>query len=142
MSYQLSRRAVVGSLAASPIMPACIAAAESSLGDARLSELGRQFDQLVDHFDTPGKSAECFTEEFFARLDRVEAEILSTPARSIQGYRVKARAACWALLGDIDPHSGSTTDRRMALSIIRDLIQQYDPELEQPGALRKLASHE
>jgi hypothetical protein len=142
MSYELSRRAVIGSLAASPIMPAGLALAKSTLVDAKLTELGRQFHELVTQFDDQDRAPAYFTDEFFTRLNRVEAEILSTPARSIEGYRVKARAACWALLGDIDPHSGTTTDRRMALSIVRDLIQQYDPELEQPGALAKLVSHE
>jgi hypothetical protein len=28
----------------------------------------------------------------------------------------------------------------MAMSIVRDLIQQYDPELEQPGALKELVA--
>src|ERR1700730_8357632 len=54
----------------------------------------------------------------------------------MEGLRVKARAACWARLGDLDPASGSTTDERMALPIIRDLIRLFDPNLEQPGALQ------
>jgi hypothetical protein len=53
---------------------------------------------------------------------------------------VKARAACWALLGDLDPAGQSTTDKRMALSLVRDLIRLYDPGLERPGALEKLVS--
>jgi len=142
MSTKLSRRAFVGTLTASSIMQAGAAASESNFIDAKLTELGNQFDQLVERFDDPREGAEYFTDEFFTHLSRIEAEILSTPARSIAGYRVKARAACWALLGDIDPHSGSTTDQRMALSIVRDLIQQYDPGLEQPGALQRLLSYE
>jgi hypothetical protein len=141
-NHELSRQVVVGSLAAGSILPTAAVTAEvsSSLIDARLIDLGRQFHELVEHFDNAGQTAGYSAEEFFVRLERVEAEILSIPAKSIDGYRVKARAACWALLGDIDPHSCSTTDRRMAMSIVRDLIQQYDPELEQPGALKELVA--
>jgi hypothetical protein len=125
-NHELSRRVVVGSLAAGSILPTAAVTAEvsSSLIDARLIDLGRQFHELVEHFDNAGQTAGYSAEEFFVRLERVEAEILSIPA----------------LLGDIDPHSCSTTDRRMAMSIVRDLIQQYDPELEQPGALKELVA--
>jgi hypothetical protein len=54
-----------------------------------------------------------------ARLAEIEEAIVNTQAVTIDGLRVKARAACWARLGDLDPASGSTTDQRMALSIIR-----------------------
>jgi hypothetical protein len=130
--YEISRRALVGSLATGAILPTTAVTSEGST-DARLLDLGHQFDELVQDFDNA-------TDDLFVRLQRVEAEILSTPARSFDGYRVKARAACWALLGDIEPHSGATTDQRMALSIVRDLIQQFDPDLEHPGALKKLVA--
>jgi hypothetical protein len=139
MIAKLSRRTLIGALAASSVMPVAGAAASSTV-DSRLVDLGRQFDQLAKYIDDPCGDGRQLTEEFFAKFHRIEAEILSTPAKTIEGYRVKARAACWALLGDIDPNTGSTTDERMALSIIRDLIQQYDPELEKPGALQELVS--
>ena len=56
----------------------------------------------------------------------------------MEGLCVKARASCWALLGDLDDASDATTDRRMTLSIVRDLIRLYDPGLERPGALKAL----
>jgi hypothetical protein len=74
-------------------------------------------------------------------LDRygwIEAEIVATSATTIEGLRVKARAACWALLGDLDPAGESTTDKRMALSIVRDLVRHCDPGLERPRALKVL----
>jgi hypothetical protein len=46
-----------------------------------------------------------------------------------------------ARLGDLDP-TGETTDERMALSIVRDLIRLFAPELERPGALTELARHD
>ncbi len=49
------------------------------------------------------------------------------------GCHRKARAACWALLGD------QVHDRQAAgASVVRDLIRLYDPGLEQPGALKEL----
>jgi hypothetical protein len=56
------------------------------------------------------------------------------------GLCVKARAACWALLGDLDPSNQPSTDKRMGLSIIRDLIRVHAPHLEQPGALKQLVA--
>jgi hypothetical protein len=68
------------------------------------------------------------------RLGHLEAAIVATPARTMEGFFVKARAASWALLGDLDPAGAKTIDQRMALSIIRDLIQLYDPRLESAPA--------
>jgi hypothetical protein len=48
---------------------------------------------------------------------------MAAPAQTIDGLRVKARAACWALLGDLDDGDPSTMDKRIALSIVRDLIR-------------------
>jgi hypothetical protein len=101
--------------------------------DTELVALGSQFDALtrvLDATDLWGDMADA--------LDRIESAILNTQAVTMEGLRVKARAACWARLGDLDPASGSTTDERMALSIIRDLIRLFDPKLEQPGALQKI----
>jgi hypothetical protein len=42
------------------------------------------------------------------------------------------------LLGDLDPTTGATTDARMALSIVRDLIRLYDPDREGPNAIPDL----
>jgi hypothetical protein len=101
--------------------------------DTELVALGNQFDALTRVLDTAdlwGDMADA--------LDRIERAILNTQAKTMEGLRVKARAACWARLGDLDPASGSTTDERMALSIIRDLIRLFDPKLEQPGALQKI----
>jgi hypothetical protein len=77
------------------------------------------------------------TQETMDAFDRIEAEIIATPATTIEDLRVKARAACWALLGDLDSREHSA-DKRMALSIVRDLIRMYDPDLERPGAVKKL----
>jgi hypothetical protein len=101
--------------------------------DTELVALGNQFDALTRVLD----AADLWGDMAYA-LDRIERAILNTQAKTMEGLRVKARAACWARLGDLDPASGSTTDERMALSIIRDLIRLFDPKLEQPGALQKI----
>jgi hypothetical protein len=101
--------------------------------DTELVALGKQFDALTRVLD----AADLWGDMAYA-LDRIERAILNTQAKTMEGLRVKARAACWARLGDLDPASGSTTDERMALSIIRDLIRLFDPKLEQPGALQKI----
>ncbi len=62
----------------------------------------------------------------------------STPATTIHGLRVKARAACWALLGELEWDDQLTTEKKMALSIVRDLIRLYDPDLERDGPLKDL----
>ena len=63
---------------------------------------------------------------------------VATPATTMEGLYVKARAGCWALLGDLDADEHASADQRMALSIMRDLIRLYQPSLERPGALKKL----
>ena len=110
----------------------------NNANDARLIKLRQLFDSLTDKFDDDTDHS---TDEFFSKLVAIENEIIETQARSIDGYRVKARAACWALLGDLYVKNEPTTDRRMALSIVRDLIREFDPQLEQPGALARLIEH-
>ena len=129
-----SRRSLLVALATQCACPA-FAASEP---DNQLLLLGGLFDKLAAQL---ARAIDCRLEISDALLDRlnsVESEILTTSATTINGLRVKARAACWALLGDIVPSRGATTDQRMALSMIRDLIHLYDPEREQPGALAKL----
>jgi hypothetical protein len=56
----------------------------------------------------------------------------------MEGLFVKARARCWALLGDLDYSEQSPMTERMELSIVRDLIRLHNPSLERPGALKTL----
>ncbi len=134
----LSRRAVLPALAASSLLGITLPMAQAASIDAHLIGLGRDFDVVaakVDHDTASGTDVDWQVLDGLARLD---AEIVATPAFTTEGLCVKARVACWALLGDLDPAGPSTTDKRMALSIVRDLIRLYDPDLERPDALRKL----
>ena len=132
--YSPTRRAVVAGVAGAPaLLPAVVSAAE--LPDARLIELGRQFQTIVQGLEDCAWSDDSLLDS----LDAVESEILRIHATTMEGLFVKARAACWALLGDLyGPAKKSTTDARMSLSIIRDLVRLFDPTLEKPGALRML----
>jgi hypothetical protein len=136
-SRKLSRRVIFGALAVVPTVSMATIAEGVGSSDAELVALGRQFDKIVRDLE----AGDWADDESFARLDDVEKAILSTQATTEVGLCVKARAACWALLGDLDPTGEPTTDRRMALSIVRDLIRIHDPGLERPGAIRRLVEH-
>jgi hypothetical protein len=131
--YSPTRRAVVAGVAGAPaLLPAVVSAGEPP--DARLIELGRRFQTIVQGLE----DCEWSDDSLLDNLDAVEDEILRIHATTMEGLFVKARAACWALLGDLDFPAKSTTNARMSLSIIRDLVRFFDPTLEKPGALRKL----
>jgi hypothetical protein len=101
--------------------------------DAVLLGVGRRFDVLASQLDDG--LYEC---EVLEEFSRILAKIGSTPATTMEGLCVKARAACWTLLGDLDASERCSTAERVGLSIMRDLIRLYRPSLEQPGALTKL----
>ena len=132
-THSPTRRALIAGVAASPALFPLIASATES-PDARLLELGQQFQSIAQRLE----DCEWSDDLLFAALDSVEGEILRIQATTIEGLFVKASAACWALLGDLNSQSESTTDSKMSLSIIRDLVRLFDPSLEKPGALRRL----
>ena len=125
----ISRRAL---LAALPTIPAI--SCKATADDSGLIALGREFDALAAIIDDTTDMAS------IDRLLALDTAIIATPANTVSGLCVKARAACSARLGDLDPSGEETTDRRMGLSIIRDLIRLYDPEREVPNALRELVA--
>jgi len=113
----------------------------SSRADVVLVALGQRFDVLaaqVDHSIDHGSHIAWDALDEFALI---HAEIVATPATTLEGLYVKARAGCWALLGDLDADEHSSAEHRIALSIMRDLIRLYQPGLERPGALKKLIEH-
>jgi hypothetical protein len=134
----LSRRGVLGSLGASTVLAATVTPAEAASADAHLLTLGRAFDDAATQLDHAMANGTDVDWQVLEQLGRLDAKIVGMAAFSMEGLFVKARAACWALLGDLDPAAQSTTDKRMALSMVRDLIRLYDPGLERPGALKKL----
>ena len=136
---RLSRRSILGSLAVSPVLASPTLTTEASAG-AHLLALARQFDALAAQIDYAIENGSDIAQDILYQFSHIEAEIVATPATTIDGLRVKARAACWALLGDLDSADQSTTDKRMALSIVRDLIRLHDPNLERIGAVGELVA--
>lgn len=136
----ISRRAILGSLAVLPLPSATKKAVAQPTGDIRLQELGREFDVAAAQIDHAIDYGSELLLEVLDRLSLVENEIVAAQAAGIMGLRVKARAACWARLGDLNPVEEPTTDKRMALSIVRDLIRMCDANLERPGALEQLVA--
>jgi hypothetical protein len=136
----LSRRELVAALAVPPMAPLATIEPNTSASDAQLIALGRQFDNVTAQVDNAIDEKLDIADDVLDQLGRIEAKITATPALTIDGLRVKARAACWALLGDLDDGDPSTMDKRIALSIVRDLIRVYDPSLERSGALKNLVA--
>ena len=119
----LSRREVVSGIAASPTIAIARFTSQASL-DATLISLGVQFDEIVAALDCAIEQGDHVNalNTLLPRFDVVEAAILATQAKTIRGLQIKARAAHWALLGDLELAAQTTTDQRMSLSIVRDLI--------------------
>lgn len=132
----LSRRALIGLLANGPVVE--YVGMMPVNADAELLSLGAKFDDITEELDSAVARGTDISEKVLGDLGLVEARIIGTSASTVEGLRVKARAACWALLGDLQSGDQSTTDKRMALSIVRDLIRLYDPGRERPGALQRL----
>ena len=119
----LSRREVVRGIAATPAVAAATFTAAVS-PDATLVALGVQFDEIARAIDSAIEQRRHFNalNTLLPRFDVVEAAILATEAKTIRGLQIKARAAHCALLGNLEPAVQATSDQRMSLSIIGDLI--------------------
>lgn len=120
----LSRRDVLSGIAATPAVAAARATPTASL-DATLIALGVQFDAIVSALDSAIEEGDHFNalNTLLPRFDAIEAAILAAQAKTIRGLQIKARAAHWALLGDLELAAQTTTDQRMSLSILRDLVE-------------------
>ena len=135
-----SRRSAIFSFGGLPLVKAALPSTAASAADTHLFALGREFDAVAARVDQAIAGRADVNWSALDELARLETEIVAAQACTKEGLCVKARAACWALLGDLDPAAQTTTDKRMALSIVRDLIRLYDPQLERPEALKKLVS--
>lgn len=136
--FNSSRRSMIGSLAASPFLISTNSVVAASSPDSLLLSLGREFTASAAKLDHAIAAGIDFDIELLDRLNLLDSEIARTQATTMEGLSVKARAACWARLGDLDEPDDATTELRMALSIMRDLIRLYDPALEKLGAITRL----
>lgn len=124
---RIVRRSLLGSLITWPLA----VARHSTQGmdvdaDARLRELEREFVAVAKEIDLAIAGKRDLAQNLLDGLDHLEREIINTPAMTLAGLRAKARAAQWALLDDIDPNGETSMDRRIALSIVRDLVSLFD----------------
>jgi|SRR5215472_2647384 len=130
---QISRRFAFYFAATTPTLAVSIYPAIAGT-DPVLLELGRQFDAISARLDHELHTGWKTLKEF----DRIFQQIVHTPATTLEGLLVKARARCWALLGDFDSADESAAGAPMAFSIMRDLIRLGAPLLENPAALQRL----
>lgn len=120
----VSRRAVVGGLATAATLPTSSFAVGSTSVDEDLIALGRQLDSIPAALDRASSHDE--TMRLLNRIDTLSAAIVKTPAKSLRGLHVKARATAWALedeCGRLDPTKQSSINDRVAASIVRDLLK-------------------
>ena len=136
MRERFSLRALLAGVAATPIWPARLSEKKSPQPDAELIALGRQFDELAEVLDRSGWKDEAAMSDFTA----VEKTIMECEAVTAAGLSVKARAVSWALLGDLDPSDVPAADKKIAVSVVRDVIRVHARRLEEQAALMKLAS--
>lgn len=95
--------------------------------DSHLIKLGRQFEQAwsqerqVSRDTTASENA---VSKAVAAVRRIVRRIETTPAKSLAGLRVKARAVAWCHGGrrNVSLREKPTTDVRLAQSIIADLL--------------------
>ena len=115
----ISRRAAINSFAASPLLAIVMLAAAASSADARLIALGRDHEVAAAQLDFAIERGTDVAWDVLEKPDHAGAEILKIQAKTIDGFRVKARAAWWALLGNLDYANDTTLANSMALSIVQ-----------------------
>ena len=130
----LSRRTLISGLAASG--PAGFRS--KAHADARLTALGDQFGCVSAHIDHAIEGRQELTELMLQQMDELANAIANQPATTLDGLRVKARVAAWALLGDLEVRQDCALAGDMCRSILCDLIRHWDPSCEKPGAVRRL----
>ncbi|WP_294534280.1 hypothetical protein [uncultured Rhodoblastus sp.] len=116
-----SRRLFLAAGSAATVFGA-ITAAASSDSDAALIALGRELEEAWDQENKINDSSS--DEDVVAACGATSAvveRIEAIPARTLEGFKVKARAVSWCHCGDFEGF-GTTTDERIAARIIRDLL--------------------
>lgn len=124
----LSRRSLVIALVCTPIVSQAAASPTLSSPDAALMALGQQFNHLCQTWDELARLTNHTCEGvdiigLIETLSPIEAAIVAARATTIEGLLVKARAANWSRQGRIHPELEECTDRIMAWSIVRDLME-------------------
>lgn len=131
-----SRRTLISWLAA--LFPAGFIFEANARPDARLSELGLQFDYVSNSIDLAITGRQELCQSMLQSLDEIAKAIDNQSATTLGGLRVKARVAAWALLGDLDARQNCPLAEDMGRSIVRDLIRNFDSSRERPGTVARL----
>jgi hypothetical protein len=122
-NHKYSRRAFAFGLAAMPtssVLPTT-AVAELNPPDSELLAMGRELFSIQAALDHAGEHAQAIA--LLERIDLVTTAIADMPATTIQGLFIKALATSWSLIDDFDPKEGVSSDMRLVLSILYDLIR-------------------
>lgn len=132
----LSRRTLISWLAA--LCPAGFTSEVHARPDAGLNELGLQFDYVSSSIDLAIEGRQELCQSMLQRMDELVKAIDSQSATTLDGLRIKARVAAWALSGDLDARQDSELAQDMSRSILCDLIRNFDPNRERPEAVARL----
>jgi hypothetical protein len=123
----IDRRSFMSSIAALALPSSSATTPKRRTADDELVRLGQEFHQLAAKVDgllgatTPGSNDDALISVLKAMGD-LEAVIVMTPAESLFGLQVKARAALWAREGYLDPENEATLEQKMLWSLAEDLL--------------------
>lgn len=125
--FKLSRRAMMTALTSTTVASSVAICQPLQSPDATLIALGDKFNHLTATWDDLARRTNDTYENvdiigLIETIDPIEKAIVATPAKTIEGLLVKARAANWSREGRINPELEQSTDQKMAWSIVRDLI--------------------
>ena len=125
--FNLSRRTLLTSLACAPGVSGLAIGKSLQSPDTELIALGAQFNELTRTWDDFARRTNHTYNNFdivglIEFIDPIEATIVATRAKTLEGLLVKARAANWSREGRICPEAEESTDLKMAWSIVRDLL--------------------
>ena len=129
----MSRRTLILSLATF-----LAAVPTSANSDAVLEHLYAQFAAAASEFDLLLCGRSELPLSLLETMEKLATQIEQTPATDLTGFRVKARIAAWALLGDLEASQDSGLADVMMRSIVRDLIRNFDPDCETQDAVQRL----
>jgi hypothetical protein len=93
--------------------------------DSRLAELGRQLAVADSAYRALEDGPHDAFEKAHAVCSSIVAAIEACQAETIDGLAVKASAVLWCRAGEplIPDNEGSTTDERLAYSVVHDLLK-------------------
>ncbi|MFZ0846880.1 MAG: hypothetical protein WAM62_13905 [Pseudolabrys sp.] len=125
--FSLPRRALLTALVCVPVISSEAVTRQFCSLDSELIEIGAQFEHLTRTWDMVARQTNHTYNKFdivglIEFIDPIEATIVATRAKTLEGLLVKARAANWSREGRIYPEAEESTDLKMAWSIVRDLL--------------------